>query len=206
LLPEQSERIEAGTVVLEIGAGEGRGARALAGLGARVCAIDLRAPQLRRFIARDSGIDLCAGRAEELPLRAECVDLVVLQTTAMHLRLDPFLDELGRVLRPEGRLLLVEPLAYHPLVALYRCTLSAGRLSGARCLTRRDLGRIAARFESVRISYHGLLAAAAASEGAVSIDRRLLRSLPWLRRLAWFVRVRAEGPRPLPSRGIGDAS
>ena len=194
-MPEDCAGPVRGLRALEVGPGEGRSSRELARRGARVCAVDLCAPKLRRRLPLGSGVDLCGGRGEQLPLRDGCIDLVIVQTTAMHLDLPAFLRELRRVLRPDGRLIALEPLPYHPLVALYRAALSPGRLSGARYLTRRDLGRITASFSRARVSYHGLSSAIVATRATTALDRKVLRTLPWLRRLAWFALIVAEAPR-----------
>lgn len=204
ILPEDHADPIAGLRVLEVGPGEGRSSRKLARRGARVCAVDLCAVRLRRSIPPGSAVDLCGGMGERLPLRDSCIDLAIVQSTAMHLNLPAFLREIRRVLRPEGRLIALEPLPYHPLVALYRVALSPGRLSGARYLTRRDIAAMTKRFARARVSYHGLVSAIIPSRATTALDRRLMGALPWLRRLAWFVLIVAEAPRRSPEPFAGD--
>lgn len=186
LLPERCLVEPAGLRVLEIGPGAGRTVRALAQGGARVIAVDLCAPHLRSHVPAA----LCGGRGEQLPLRRASVDAVIVQTTAMHLRIEALFAEVRRVLRPGGFFVLLEPQPYHPVVALYRLLLSAGRGSSPRYLSRRDLGLLVASFPVTRISYHGLfspLLPVAQGRRARQLDAFLIRRLGWTRRLAWFV-------------------
>ena len=215
LLPEEFCLTQPGEVVLELGSGGGRTARALAHRGARVLALDLCARRTARLArigsSRDLRLLLCAGRAEELPLRDSSVRLVILQTTAMHLDITRTVAEITRVLRADGQLILLEPRPYHPLVALYRALWSAGTPSRPVFLTDRDLGRIAAAFHDHRISYHGLLSPLVPPTWMprmIGWDRFLFRHLPRSRQLAWFALMIASTPRPeaIPSASSPESS
>jgi len=106
-------RVRPGERVLDVASGSGDLARALAARGAEVCLSDINAPMLAR--GRDRMAD--AGRlapavrcdAERLPFRAVSFDCV---TVGFGLRnmthKDAALAEMARVLKPGGRLLVLE--------------------------------------------------------------------------------------------------
>jgi len=109
----QLARVRPGERVLDVASGSGDLARALAARGADVCLSDINGPMLAR--GRDRMAD--AGRlapavrcdAERLPFRAAAFDCV---TVGFGLRnmthKDAALAEMARVLKPGGRLLVLE--------------------------------------------------------------------------------------------------
>jgi SAM-dependent methyltransferase len=102
-----------GSVAVDVGSGPGSAARAAARLGAHVIAVE-PSPAMRRLATRFTprkldGIDWEDGTAEHLPVADEMADAVWAIASAHHWSDVPAgLRECRRVLRPGGRLLVVE--------------------------------------------------------------------------------------------------
>ena len=113
-----------GKKVLEIGCGSGEQASYLAAQGAIVTVIDISAESLKtaQELAKKKEVELTAVRmnAEELTFPAESFDLVYINSTLMHVQQQKVLQECSRVLKKGGRLVVIEPLRYAPLVQIYR--------------------------------------------------------------------------------------
>jgi SAM-dependent methyltransferase len=98
-------RVE-GMRVVDLAAGTGIQTRALARRGAHLVAIDPDLGMLRRLHSTASEIPAVAGRAEQIPLRADRADLVVCATAWHWLRAEQAVAEIRRVIRPGGHFAL----------------------------------------------------------------------------------------------------
>jgi ubiquinone/menaquinone biosynthesis C-methylase UbiE len=100
--------------VLDIGCGEGRLVGEIAAAGAHVTGIDPNPSVLERARAMVPGANFVRAGAEALPFRPSSFDVVVVVNALHHVPVDLMdraLAEAARVLRPAGRLVVVEPLA-----------------------------------------------------------------------------------------------
>ncbi len=93
--------------VLELGAGTGKLTEQLLALGHRVVATDPVEPMLRHLVGRLPRTPAALATAEQIPLRARSVDVVVGAQSFHWFDLDRALPEIARVLRPGGHLALV---------------------------------------------------------------------------------------------------
>lgn len=96
-----------GLRVLDVGSGKGRFARAFRDRGASVVGLDLSAA----MIAAGKGLDRVIGSARRLPFSASSFDRVVAVEVLQHLAptsIEPAIEEFHRVLRPAGRLAIVD--------------------------------------------------------------------------------------------------
>jgi len=102
---------------LDLGTGAGFTAFALAPQSGRVLATDLTRPMLEqaRRIGRErqiTNLALSQNRAEALPIASESMDLVTCRVAGHHFtNLEAALDEVRRVLKPGGALVMADTLA-----------------------------------------------------------------------------------------------
>lgn len=96
-----------GKKIIDIGAGTGRLTTKLAGLGARVTALDISEKILKILGKKNNAIELVAGDAENLPFPDSSFDMAVGAFLIVHLKnLDIFFQEANRVLKPNGQLFI----------------------------------------------------------------------------------------------------
>ena len=96
-----------GRRVMDLAAGTGKLTVPLAGLGARLVAVEPVAGMRARLRARLPGTPVIAGVAEALPFAAGSLDAVVVAQAFHWFDADRALNELARVIRPGGRLGLI---------------------------------------------------------------------------------------------------
>lgn len=105
--------------VVDIGAGNGKFARAFARRGAQVIGIEIDEEKVAiAKLAEHPDVEIRLGRGEALPLEDESVDLACFMFSFHHIPSalqEAALKEVHRVLTSKGRLHLVEPRPYGPM-------------------------------------------------------------------------------------------
>lgn len=96
-------------VVLDLGCGEGYYTAAMSTVGSRVVGVDIAKPAIRLAARSTPGVTWLVASGAQLPLADQSVDVVCNLFTQLHH------DELRRVLRPAGQVLVVTPTADHLL-------------------------------------------------------------------------------------------
>lgn len=154
-------------VLLELGAGSGAVTRRLCAAmpDTAIAALDIDETLLRH--ARGAGAALAVGDAARVPLRDSCVDAVVLRYVLQHIAdPGPVLAEAGRVLRPGGRIAVIEvdgacwgladPL-YPELAGVHAKVAAAQRAAGGDRAIGRRLTRLLrdAGFDQVTLRLFG---------------------------------------------------
>lgn len=115
---EIASRLDANSVVLDIGAGFGGPARYLARrFGSRIVCLNISEVENRRNRkanfeqGTDSLISVCHGTFEDIPVEDACVDLVWSQDAILHSAdRDRVIAEIARVLKPGGELVFTDPM------------------------------------------------------------------------------------------------
>lgn len=103
----------AGKAVLDIACGEGYGSAMLAQDASLVIGVDISAEAVQHARQAYSGIDgleFCEGNAAAIPLPDNCMDVVVsFETIEHHDKHQEMADEIRRVLKPDGILIISSP-------------------------------------------------------------------------------------------------
>jgi ubiquinone/menaquinone biosynthesis C-methylase UbiE len=104
-------KLSAGARALDVGCGTGRWLRRYQQMGVRAVGLDATQDMLRRAITGGLKSPLVAARAQKLPFQDSTFDLVSDVTVVQHIsspEQQGVLNEMVRVLRPGGHLLLIE--------------------------------------------------------------------------------------------------
>ncbi|MGQ0614094.1 MAG: methyltransferase domain-containing protein [Planctomycetaceae bacterium] len=212
------EKLE-GKQVLIVGCSEG-GVTPMARAGAIVTGIDIADEPIRRLnevIAKEG----LAGRARGLVMNAETLDFqpasfdcICCAGVLHHLDVEKAAASWARCLKPDGFVAMLEPMAWHPIVALYRRFTPSMRTRDEHPLKPRDFKILRRHFASVKVQGYVLTSVLSLvwaflpnvlslKEGTrwlfERLDALLLRLLPPLRYFCWTSVIRLGGPRPAQS-------
>ena len=98
-------RLDAHSVIVDVGAGTGKGSAPLLASGFRVIAIDAGERMLARTLADERSLRVVAG-APDLPLATATADVIVCAQSFHWFATEETLGEFARIIRPGGRLAL----------------------------------------------------------------------------------------------------
>src|ERR1017187_2444440 len=151
-----------------------------------------------KFYQHVERVDFRVMDAEVLEFPDDSFDLICVVAILHHLDLDKSLAEIARTLRPGAAAIFLEPLAYNPIINLYRRLTPHLRTEDEHPLTMTDLKGASRFFGEVAATYFHLLSLGAAPlhrmpgfEKAVHVleaaDRLLFRLVPFASRYAWTV-------------------
>lgn len=177
----------AGRQVLDYCCGTGLEAIRMARAGAKMTGIDISpvAIDIARDTARDEGlsdehITFLAMAAERTAFQNDSFDIVYGQGALHHLHLAAAAREVARVLRPDGRAVFSEPLAYNPVCNAYRGLTSGARTEGEHRLSRADYNLLSQYFGRVSYQFTSLTAFAAVPFRRAPFFPHLLHALDTL--------------------------
>ncbi|HXV58045.1 MAG TPA: class I SAM-dependent methyltransferase [Gaiellaceae bacterium] len=195
-----------GRDVLEYGCGEGSSAFALATVGARVTGIDISGVRIQHARERAAAaglesVEFLEMNAEKLAFPDDSFDVVCGISIIHHLDLDRALAEVGRVLRPGGQALFLEPMGHNPIINLYRRLTPRLRTADEHPLLTSDLVVMQERFAEVDARFFHLTSLAAAPlahtrlfspvHGTLErLDGWLFGHVPRARKHAWVTVLR----------------
>jgi len=182
-----------GKVVLDVGCGSGENVAPLLARGAHVIAVDLshdlvqlavervrlmKPPSLPRFLV---------GSAYDVPLAKESVDIVFCASLLHHLDIPRAMDEIRRVVKPGGTVIVKEPVRFSQLAARLRRILPAQRdtSDNEHPLTRAEVEQIKAGWQvsgerAFRLPFVPLFSRNKAITIVWATDRWLLKHFPTL--------------------------
>jgi SAM-dependent methyltransferase len=142
-----------GKQLLDIGSGLGESSVYFALQGADVTALDISPGMVETTLnlGKRHGVELkgVVSVAEELNVPSVSFDLVYIANAIHHVQdRTKMYDEIRRVLRPGGRFFSYDPLAYNPVINIYRRMATEVRTPDERPLTR-----AVGQFEDVKSSF-----------------------------------------------------
>jgi 2-polyprenyl-3-methyl-5-hydroxy-6-metoxy-1,4-benzoquinol methylase len=219
-----------GKTLLDVGCGLGEASVYFAMEGAEVTALDLSHEMLQATtrLARQNGVTVSTYKsaAEDLDLgQLSVFDVVYAGNLLHHVDTEATLEHLARCVKPGGVFISWDPLAYNPLINVYRRIARNVRTHDEHPLRFNDLRLFRRHFEEVQTRWFWLTTLTiflgmvfvqrrdprkerfwkkVVEEGnrwawlytpLERVDRVLLSVLPFLRPLCWNVVVVARGPR-----------
>ena len=202
----------AGKEVLELGCGLNAQAFRLAGLGAKVTAIDISPVAIAkaRERARNEGVDdrttFRVMDGEALEFDDATFDIVCGSAIIHHLDSHKAYREIATVLRPSGAGVFIEPLGHNPLINRYRNHTPDLRTPDEHPLLISELRLASRTFDVVQARFFHLSSLMAIPfrrrrlfplmlRRLDALDRRLFSMSPTLRKHAWFTVFRVAEPR-----------
>jgi SAM-dependent methyltransferase len=187
----------------------------LARRGANVIGIDVAdeaVAQLNEQIAREGFADRAKGmvmNAEDLTFEPGSVDMIVCTGVLHHLDVEKSAKTFSKVLKSDGRVVMMEPLAWNPAAALYRQVTPSMRTEFEHPLKPIDLQILRRHFSKVEFSGHAFLSCLAIpftfipganrlKETLVGlldpIDQALFKAVPFTKYFAWTTVIVCERP------------
>lgn len=153
----------AGLRILDLGCGMGDAAVYFALRGAEVDAVDISPGMVdvcRRLAEREGvaqHVRTAVAVGEGLPFPDACFDVVFGNGVLHHLDLPHSGPEIARVLKPGGLGLFIEPLAYNPVINVYRRLAAGVRTKAEAALTYRQFRAFGKDFASLQLEETQLL-------------------------------------------------
>jgi SAM-dependent methyltransferase len=151
--------------------------------------------------------------AEAMDFDSDAFDLICGTSVIHHLNLRRALAELGRVLRPGGTEIFIEPLGHNPLINLYRRRTPELRTPDEHPLLMGDLELLSEFFQVVRgrfvhltslasVPFRGRSCFPSLVRSLDRVDRTLFRAIPLMRRYAWQVVLELSEPKSKPAPSL----
>tara|TARA_B100000963_G_scaffold167282_1_gene145307 strand:+ start:755 stop:1495 length:741 start_codon:yes stop_codon:yes gene_type:complete len=111
----------------------------------------------KKFVNSDSKVELLVDNCENTTFENSKFDLVYGLGILHHLQFSKSINEISRILKPEGKLLFIEPLGTNPLINFYRFITPNSRSKDEHPLVFKDFEIIKANFKNVNLKYYGFL-------------------------------------------------
>ena len=168
--------------------------------------------KLRSAIERQALTEYASARvmdAEALEYPDRSIDAISCSGVLHHLDTERALRSWARCLKDEGFVVLFEPLAFHPVAALFRVLTPGMRTPDEHPLRPQDFALMRKYFRSTDVRYYGLTTVCCAAISILpaaarlsrrllpvfeAIDRALLKALPFLKHVCWLTVARLSSP------------
>ena len=108
-----------------------------------------------KFANSSSKIELLVDNCENTTFSDHKFDIVYGLGILHHLQFSKCINEISRILKPEGKLLFIEPLGTNPIINFYRMLTPKSRSKDEHPLVLKDFEMIKSSFKNVNIKYYG---------------------------------------------------
>jgi len=189
-----------GKRILEMGCGNGWVSLRFARSGADVWACDIspKMIELARRYAEAAHLDVTFETmvCEEMTYEDSFFDFVFMHMALHHCDIAATARQIRRVLKPGGKVVIVEDYAYHPVMRVYRALTPRKHTPDEHPLTDKDISLLVSSFSLRELEYSGLLNIFETSNNKLIrsvkpvlrwVDELLLDNLPFLRKMARLV-------------------
>jgi len=144
-----------GKKILDLGTGLGEAAVYFALQGAEVVATDISGKmlELAKELAKSKGTNIKTVKAtsDKINLPDKSFDIIYTANLLHHVEIEPTIKEAKRLLKDNGRFFSWDPLAYNPLINIYRKKAMQVRTLDEHPLTINDVKLIKSHFKNTKI-------------------------------------------------------
>ena len=201
---------------LVVGCAQGGGVKQLAKNGATVVGVDIASASIEYVngsLERD-GLDDCASamvmNAEDLEFPSDSFDVIACAGVLHHLDVERACESWKRVLRQDGEIIMHEPMAWNPVLMLYRLLTPRSRTKDEHPLKPGDFEVLRKHFDVINTANYVLLSSLAAPLAwfpplgflrrfslrvLVPVADFVLKVFPALRYLSWICVIQCKAPR-----------
>ena len=110
-----------------------------------------------KLVNSGSKVELLVDNCENTMFSNSKFDIVYGLGILHHLQFSKCINEISRILKPDGTFLFIEPLGTNPLINFYRLLTPKSRSKDEHPLVLKDFEIIKANFRNVNIKYYGFL-------------------------------------------------
>lgn len=149
-----------GKKILDLGCGFGEASVHFARLGAAVTSLDISSGMLEQTqkLAAKYGVQIQTvhGDIEAIPLPPKSFDIIYAGNSLHHSAVPQVMKSVSKVLKDDGIFVSWDPLAYNPLINIYRWLAAEVRTPGEHPINMRDVRCIRSHFKESEISFYWL--------------------------------------------------
>lgn len=148
--------------ILDYGCGNGNSLKKVVEYNPKkISGIDISEVSIQKakdfFHNKKFNLDLSVDNCEQTKFKENTFDLVYGTGILHHLDMSLCLREIDRILKPNGKLLFIEPLGTNPFINFYRKLTPKSRSDDEHPLLNYDFNLIQSKFKNVKIKYYGFL-------------------------------------------------
>ena len=147
--------------ILDYGCGIGSFVEEVSKFGPKkIVGIDISEVSINKAVKRTkelkTTVDFIVDNCEKTKFDNNSFDVVYGSGILHHLQINKCLDEIHRVLKPNGSLVFIEPLGTNPIINFYRKLTPKSRSEDEHPLMDKDFKYIKSKFTNTEIKYYGL--------------------------------------------------